>query len=69
MMIGLISSLAWLLLTKEAYQFVYGFSAADALARAPAPFSQPGLVTIPLGFIVLVITSLVTKPQPNRQTT
>jgi cation/acetate symporter len=25
------------------------------------PFSQPGLVTIPLGFVVLVVVSLMTK--------
>ena len=61
MLIGLIASLAWLLLTKEAFQNIYGFSAADAAAKAPAPFSQPGLVTIPLGFVVLVVVSLATK--------
>jgi Na+(H+)/acetate symporter ActP len=26
------------------------------------PFSQPGLVTIPLGFVVLVVVSLLTPP-------
>jgi cation/acetate symporter len=62
-LIGLLASLAWLLLTKEAYQNIYGFSATDAAAKAPAPFSQPGLVTIPLGFVVLVLVSLVTKPR------
>jgi Na+(H+)/acetate symporter ActP len=30
------------------------------------PFSQPGLVTIPLGFVVLVIVSLLT-PAPTRR--
>jgi cation/acetate symporter len=29
-------------------------------SRAIAPFSQPGLVTIPLGFAVLVVVSLMT---------
>jgi cation/acetate symporter len=62
-LIGLISSLTWLLLTKEAYQNIYGFSAADAALKAPAPFSQPGLVTIPLGFVVLVVVSLLTLPR------
>lgn len=55
--IGLASSLAWLLLSGPAYQFVYGLKAADA----PAPFSQPGLVTIPLGFVVLIVVSLATR--------
>jgi cation/acetate symporter len=36
---------------------VYGLPAADA----PMPFSQPGIVTIPLGFATLVAVSLVTK--------
>ena len=31
--------------------------------KSPVPFSQPGLVTIPLGFVVLVVVSLMTKPQ------
>jgi cation/acetate symporter len=26
------------------------------------PFSQPGLVTIPLGFLVLIVVSLLTPP-------
>jgi cation/acetate symporter len=29
--------------------------------NAIAPFSQPGLVTIPLGFVVLIVVSLATK--------
>ena len=31
------------------------------------PFSQPGIVTIPLGFLTLVTVSLMTKdPGPGR---
>jgi cation/acetate symporter len=55
--VGLVSSLTWLLLSGPAYQYVYN---ADP-AKAVAPFSQPGIVTIPLGFIVLVVVSLVTR--------
>jgi cation/acetate symporter len=55
--VGLLSSVAWLLLTAPAYQYVYHLDPA----RAPAPFSQPGIVTIPLGFVVLVIVSLLTR--------
>jgi cation/acetate symporter len=58
--IGMLSSLTWLLLSAPAYQFVYHLDPA----RAIAPFTQPGLVTIPLGFIVLVVVSLVT-PKPE----
>jgi cation/acetate symporter len=55
--VGMISSLAWILLSGETFEKVYGLPAADA----PMPFSQPGIVTIPLGFATLVAVSLVTK--------
>ena len=59
--VGLFSSLSWLLLSAPAYQYVYGFKdPAVAAQKAIAPFSQPGLVTIPLGFLVLVVVSLLT---------
>jgi cation/acetate symporter len=57
--IGMISSLAWILLSADTYTKVYGL-AADA---SPMPFSQPGLVTIPLGFLVLIVVSLMTQPR------
>jgi Na+(H+)/acetate symporter ActP len=34
---------------------------ADIAARAIVPFSQPGIVTIPLGFAVLVAASWMTR--------
>jgi cation/acetate symporter len=57
--VGMISSLGWILLSGQAYKDVYGLDPA----RAIAPFSQPGLVTIPLGFVVLIVVSLLT-PKP-----
>ena len=54
--VGMVSSLAWILLSGQAYRDVYGIDPAKAIA----PFSQPGLVTIPLGFIVLIVVSLLT---------
>jgi cation/acetate symporter len=58
--IGMLASLTWLMLSAPAFQYVYNFSAADAAKKALVPFSQPGLVTIPLGFVVLVVVSLLT---------
>jgi cation/acetate symporter len=55
--VGMLSSLTWLMLSGPAYANIYK---ADP-SRAIAPFSQPGLVTIPLGFIVLVVVSLLTQ--------
>lgn len=56
-LVGMVSSLTWLLLSDEAFKNVYGLS-ADA---AVVPFNQPGLVTIPLSFLVLVGVSLATR--------
>ena len=58
--VGLIASVGWLLLSAPAYQFLWKMKPTDA----PWPFSlmsQPGLFTIPLGFVVLVVVSLMTK--------
>jgi cation/acetate symporter len=55
--VGMITSLAWILLSEQCYKDVYGLNPADALV----PFSQPGIVTIPLGFAVLVVVSLLTR--------
>lgn len=59
-LMGMISSLAWILLSGDTYKDVYGLKPEDALV----PFSQPGLVTIPLGFATLILVSLLTTPQP-----
>ncbi|QDV70160.1 Cation/acetate symporter ActP [Rosistilla carotiformis] len=55
--VGMVSSLGWILLSGDTYAKVYGLDAADAIV----PFSQPGIVTIPLGFITLVVVSLMTR--------
>jgi cation/acetate symporter len=54
--VGLVSSLGWILLSADAYTNLYGTA-----RPAPMPFNQPGIVTIPLGFLVLVIVSVLTK--------
>ena len=56
-LVGMISSLTWILLSGDTFDKVYGLNPADAIV----PFSQPGIVTIPLGFFSLVIVSLLTK--------
>lgn len=57
---GLVSSLAWIMLSADTIEKVYGYSAADAAASALVPFSQPAIVTVPLGFATLVVVSLLT---------
>jgi cation/acetate symporter len=56
--VGMVASLAWILLSADTFEKVYGLPRDSALT----PFSQPGLVTIPLGFLVLVVVSLLTAP-------
>ncbi len=55
--VGMVSSLAWILLSAQAFKDVYGLDPARALV----PFSQPAIVTIPLGFAVLIVVSLLTS--------
>jgi cation/acetate symporter len=54
--VGMASSLTWILLSGDTFASVYGLPKESA----PVPFSQPGVVTIPLGFATLVIVSLLT---------
>ena len=60
--VGMVSSLGWILLSADTFEKVYGLPRGDS----PIPFSQPGLVTIPLGFLVLILVSRLTPPQEPR---
>ncbi|HMO34814.1 MAG TPA: cation acetate symporter, partial [Gemmatales bacterium] len=55
--IGMITSLAWILLSGDTFRDVYGLSAE----LSPVPFSQPGIITIPLSFLVLIAVSHGTR--------
>jgi cation/acetate symporter len=59
---GMVTSLGWILLSGDTFKDVYGLDPTDS----PVPFSQPGLVTIPLSFAVLVAVSLVTRKAQGR---
>ena len=65
--VGMTSSLGWILLSGDTFEKVYklqmgwDLSASDAIV----PFSQPGIVTIPLGFITLIVVSLLTQPSAS----
>lgn len=56
-LVGMISSLGWILLSADTYKSVYGLNPEDAWA----PFSQPGIVTIPLAFLTLIVVSKLSK--------
>jgi len=56
--VGIVSALGLILLSPDMYPR-YGL---DAKA-APVPFSNPGIISIPLSFIALVVVSLLTQPR------
>jgi cation/acetate symporter len=55
--VGMLASLAWILLSGDTFKNIYKLPAENS----PVPFSQPGIVTIPLSFLVLVVVSLFTR--------
>jgi cation/acetate symporter len=61
--VGMVSSLGWILLSDDTLQKVYGMA-----PQGYTPFTQPGIVTIPLGFLTLVVVSLLTK-EPTQSAT
>lgn len=56
--VGMCSSLGWILLSKDTFKDVYGISDYTGWT---VPFSQPGILTIPLGFLTLIVVSLMTQ--------
>ncbi len=55
--VGMTSSLGWILASGDTFSKVYGLPAESAWV----PFSQPGIVTIPLGFFTLIVVSWMTR--------
>jgi cation/acetate symporter len=55
--VGMLASLAWILLSGDTFKNIYKLPAENS----PVSFSQPGVVTIPLSFLVLVVVSLFTR--------
>lgn len=61
--VGMVTSLGWILTSADTVTKVFGLEESAALT----PFTQPGLVTIPLSFAVLVVVSLMTQPDNQRE--
>ncbi|TWT57628.1 Cation/acetate symporter ActP [Thalassoglobus neptunius] len=59
--VGMVSSLGWILLSGDTFDAVYKIPGHLGYV----PFSQPGIVTIPLGFLTLVGVSLLTQPKAS----
>lgn len=58
-LVGMASSLIWILLSRQAFKDIYHLPEDQSFI----PFSQPALVTLPLGFLTLVVVSLLTPPR------
>ena len=56
-LVGLISSLLWVFVTPDMFTAIYKFDAKGAWV----PLNQPGIVTIPLSFLAIVIASKMTQ--------
>jgi len=59
--VGIVVSLGLIAFSPELYS-LYGLNPLDA----PVPISNPGLISIPLSFITLVVVSLMTQKKGNR---
>jgi cation/acetate symporter len=62
-LVGLVSSLGWILLSADAFTNLYGLPAGRSLV----PFSQPALVTLPLAGVTLMVVSLLTSAPGARR--
>ncbi len=58
--VGIVASLGLIAFSPDLYT-LYGLNPLDA----PVPFSNPGIVSIPLSFITLVVASLMTQKKAN----
>lgn len=63
--VGMASSLGWILLSSDTFSEVYGVARPTWLEWI-VPFSQPGIVTIPLAFATLVLVSLASQPRKTQ---
>ncbi len=57
--VGIISALGIILLSPSTYADIYGLPAT----QAPIPLDNPGIISMPLSFITLVLVSLLTQKE------
>jgi cation/acetate symporter len=55
--VGIVTALGIILLSPSTYVDIYGLPKA----AAPIPLDNPGIISIPLGYITLVVVSLMTQ--------
>lgn len=62
--VGLVSSLTLILLSQDTFTLVYGITERPA----PVTISNPAIFSVPLSFLALVITSLLTQKNGQQLT-
>ncbi len=60
--VGIVSSVGIILFSPTAWE-LYGLAASDA----PMPLKNPGIISIPLSFIVIYVVSKLTKPDMEEE--
>jgi cation/acetate symporter len=63
-LIGTIASVLWIAVCPEMYKTLYNADSKNALV----PFSQPGIITIPLSFLAIYLVSKFTRSSQAIQT-
>jgi len=61
--VGMVSSLTWILLSADTMSTVFGYANHPGFVS----FGQPGIVTIPLGFITLIVVSMMTSSTSSEE--
>ena len=64
--VGIVSSLTLILLSPSMYEKLYGFETRVAKAKAIMPLDNPGVISIPLSFLTIVVVSLLTKKKEKK---
>jgi cation/acetate symporter len=59
--VGIVSSLGLIAFSPDLYKLYATYNPAIDPASAPIPFSNPAIISVPLGFLTLVVVSLLTK--------
>ena len=60
-LVGLVTSLLWVFVTPDMFSNIYKLDPKGAWM----PLNQPGIVTIPLSFIAIFLTSILTRNAKN----
>jgi cation/acetate symporter len=61
-LVGTFASVLWIAGCPEMYKTLYGLDPKQAWV----PFSQPGIITIPLSFLTIYLVSMFTQPESSR---